>query len=647
MRSFGHSCPGAWIVPITLAATVFALPGCYDDDEDTNPSPTWAPTITPVPDQDADGYVQGEDCDDSDASVNPDATEVCDGIDNDCDGQTDEELARTWYLDEDGDGYGGATVNDTECAQPDGYVSDPGDCADDDPAVYPGATDICDEKDNDCDNVTDEDPDLTFYADLDGDGYGAGDPIAACPGTTGMADNNLDCDDSSAALQPGALEVDGNDVDENCDGVDRTVHLYVTVDGTNPYSDAPAVTSIQEAIDTAYTGQTIAVGPGTYREKVRFNGKNIYLTSMFGPETTVVDGGGRTDSDDDIDSIFLFVDGEGTEGGEAVVRGFTIRGGRGTDGEICGNAFGEVTGLRYGGAVCTRGAEPVLIGNIIEDNSVDGSGGALYLDEGPVDLIDNIIRNNSADYDAGGINLSQSSGDITGNVIIDNEAGRYGGGFFAYESSGLVANNIIAFNAVTNSKPIPGGGAGVCLHDSYPTLTNNVIAYNDANPDAGGVRIFNVAEGGELINNVITGNDAIEEGGGIRVGSGSVTARNNIVAFNKAASGANAFSVSETGLMSNFNIYYSTGGSSDVVGFTLGAQDIVADPGLVDDPTDFVVEDDDYRLKEDSTAIDSGASDEKYNDTDGSTNDIGAYGGPRGADFLYYTMADIVALRTE
>ena len=116
------------------------------------------------------GYVSSsDDCDDEDKSVNPDADEWCDGMDNNCDGQTDERLP-TWYRDADGDGYGTSLDTCQVCSQPDGYVGDNKDCDDTDPGIHPKATESCDAIDNDCDGSIDEDVLLVFYEDKDAPG---------------------------------------------------------------------------------------------------------------------------------------------------------------------------------------------------------------------------------------------------------------------------------------------------------------------------------------------------------------------------------------------------------------------------------------------------------------------------------------------
>jgi hypothetical protein len=105
------------------------------------------------------GYVaDATDCNDADAAVNPAATEVCNGIDDNCDGNNDEGLTfTTYYADADGDTYGdaGSTVSTCDGA-PEGYVSDATDCNDADGAVNPGATEVCNGIDDNCDGNIDE-----------------------------------------------------------------------------------------------------------------------------------------------------------------------------------------------------------------------------------------------------------------------------------------------------------------------------------------------------------------------------------------------------------------------------------------------------------------------------------------------------------
>ena len=104
------------------------------------------------------GYVANKtDCEDGDATVHPGAPEKCDGIDNNCNGQTDEGFVKTtWYKDGDGDGYGDPLISVKSCSVPAGYVTNKRDCDDGKATVHPGAPDICDGLDNDCDGVIDE-----------------------------------------------------------------------------------------------------------------------------------------------------------------------------------------------------------------------------------------------------------------------------------------------------------------------------------------------------------------------------------------------------------------------------------------------------------------------------------------------------------
>lgn len=108
-------------------------------------------------DADGDGFGASCDCDDTDALVNPNASEICDGIDNNCDLQIDESGGTIiYYADADGDTFGDPLVSTTACHPPAGYVLDNTDCDDADSNTYPGAPELCDGKDNNCEGTIDE-----------------------------------------------------------------------------------------------------------------------------------------------------------------------------------------------------------------------------------------------------------------------------------------------------------------------------------------------------------------------------------------------------------------------------------------------------------------------------------------------------------
>jgi len=196
-------------------------------------------------DDDGDSVLNCDDCDDDPTTgpgVYPGAAEVCDGIDNDCDGTVDVGASdeSTWYFDADGDTHGGFLLTQQACTAPTGYVSSSDDCAELDPNSYPGAPEVCDGVDNDCNGQIDDGSGAagtTWYADTDADGYGdPGTQFTACVQPAGFVSNSVDCDDGNSATNPGAYEIcDG--LDNNCvGGIDETGALnaslwYVDADG--------------------------------------------------------------------------------------------------------------------------------------------------------------------------------------------------------------------------------------------------------------------------------------------------------------------------------------------------------------------------------------------------------------------------------
>jgi hypothetical protein len=200
-----------------LACALAALIACSGEGPAVDPDPL------PV-DRDNDGFTDDVDCDDADPSVYPGAPEICDGKDNNCNELIDDEDPAvvdrpTWYPDADGDDFGDPELPVAACAPPPNMILDGTDCDDTDDAVYPGAPEVCDGRDNSCNGkVDDEDPDVIgqpeWFADTDGDGLGDPDAsVLACEQPDGYVDNFLDCDDrdrDAGAATPWYRDADGD-----------------------------------------------------------------------------------------------------------------------------------------------------------------------------------------------------------------------------------------------------------------------------------------------------------------------------------------------------------------------------------------------------------------------------------------------------
>lgn len=168
----------------------------------------------------------GNDCNDLEFDVHPNAKEVCNNIDDDCDNATDEGAAIgciNYYKDGDGDGYG---VGEPQClcspSQPykATYNSD---CNDLNPMIHPNAEEICNKLDDNCNGQTDEGVEGTctiFYLDMDSDGFGVDDDAMCLCGPFGnyKAIKGGDCNDKDPMVNPSAKE-SCNNVDDNCNGV--------------------------------------------------------------------------------------------------------------------------------------------------------------------------------------------------------------------------------------------------------------------------------------------------------------------------------------------------------------------------------------------------------------------------------------------
>ena len=144
--------------------------------------------------------------------------QICNELDDDCDGEIDEDLFSGLFYDADGDGHGDPDQPSLDCQASEGFVYYADDCDDTDPTIYPFSDELCDGIDNDCDGTVDEGVTQTFYADTDKDGFGdLTTPIEACSLVDGIVSDDTDCDDSDAQQYPQAIEY-CNDEDDNCDG---------------------------------------------------------------------------------------------------------------------------------------------------------------------------------------------------------------------------------------------------------------------------------------------------------------------------------------------------------------------------------------------------------------------------------------------
>jgi hypothetical protein len=215
------------------AADVGAAGTWYEDDDNDGwgnwtsspyvacrPGPGWALLI--------------DDCNENDRDVFPGATEVCNGIDDDCDGAVDVDDAGivldVWYDDDDGDGYGDDAATTESCDAVDASVTVGGDCDDDDATRNPGELEYCDGFDNNCIGVGDDDAvGLDWYADDDGDGYGDdGDVVVDCLPVSGRVLVGGDCNDDDDAISPAGTDVCRTGDDDDCDG--RTDDCVIETD---------------------------------------------------------------------------------------------------------------------------------------------------------------------------------------------------------------------------------------------------------------------------------------------------------------------------------------------------------------------------------------------------------------------------------
>lgn len=315
--------------------------------------------------------------------------------------------------------------------------------------------------------------------------------------------------------------------------------------------------TIADAMDSAGSGDTVQVLPGTYNEDV-VTKTGVSLVGNDADSTTIQGTG------DGPVVLFNFL---GSGGAGDRLEGFTITGGGGRRGGGIRIIFGSptisnnvITGNHVtvntagtpagGGGIYVGDGNPFISENVIEGNTVISStldsarGGGIYILRASPFVIDNIIRNNTvgepppsrgADNggNGGGIFTLASSATITRNLLCGNTAWLkresssylfgYGGGLEIQTGFPRIADNLIIGNKAGL------GGAGISLYLSGATVVNNTIHDNHATLPAGAPANFSFGGGMELVwstivtnvpivfNNLITGNSAVDAGGGVDV----------------------------------------------------------------------------------------------------------------------------------
>ena len=185
-----------------------------DEDGFGNPSDSILACSPPA------GYiVDSTDCDDTNPQIHLNATETCNGIDDNCNGSIDEGVLNTYYRDADEDGFGNLADSILACSPPAGYVVDSTDCDDTNPQIHPNVTETCNGIDDNCNSAIDEGVKNRYYRDADGDGVGtASNFMWACSPPAGYVNIAGDCNDDDAQIFPGNIEIcDGKDND--CNGI--------------------------------------------------------------------------------------------------------------------------------------------------------------------------------------------------------------------------------------------------------------------------------------------------------------------------------------------------------------------------------------------------------------------------------------------
>ena len=521
----------------------------------------------------------------------------------------------------------------------DGYTEEV-DCNDADATVNPGvAADGCNAVDDDCDGTIDEDPDVSWHLDADGDGYGgAGEAVSACVAPEGYASGTADCDDDNADAWPGADEA-CDEVDNDCDGeVDEglptDIDYWVDADGdgagdpdthaaackvpevgafvTNSYDcdDADAANpvwvehgagvgagtvddpyrKVQDALTAGIA--CVIVGPGTYSEDLTWPADDLWVRSTEGAAKTTISGSGTA-------PVLTVAEGSSTL---ATLEGFTLSGGGGRQVTSSGTSGGTTYYYTkyYGGAVAvgSRAAitlrDSILSDNLLAEYAETTSGSSKYV---------------TASY-GGAVYVQGGSLVLDGVVVRDNYA--YNGGAF-YVTGG----QLDAFNTWVGANE---GYAWASLYadlSSEVRFTASIFDANQPTSSPGGLAVYDATLQLDHV-------DVVSHDYGLLSRNAKITVDNSIFA-------GNAYGMqltSSTLTMSYSSFHNDTANFAGVTDPTGTNGNVAVDCMFTNFRDDANPDNDTLTLLAGSPCAD--AADPAELDWDGSANDMGAYGGALG-----------------